>query len=109
MATPAAASPPSPPEATQAPSATPQPAQKGPSLSPNAPPFFPAEISGRSKAKRWSSESDYSDDETIESLNAVLRGSPAPVDSGAGSHSQPRAGADAEQPKELASPSQIQA
>lgn len=80
MATPAAASHPSPPEATQAPPATPfEPPPKSLPLSPNAPPFFPAETAGRTKATRWSSESD-SDDESVESLEAVLRGSPAPVD-----------------------------
>jgi hypothetical protein len=58
-----------PPAAAQAPPAThPSPASlkgKGPAtLSPHAPPFYPADHPGRSKAMNWSEDSDFSDDNT---------------------------------------------
>lgn len=68
---------------------------KGPaSLSLDAIPFYPSSTPGRSKAMRWSSESDLSDDDSDVELVHILQGSAGPSGAPraameAGSTSQP--------------------
>lgn len=91
----------SPAAATPAPPATHATAKgKGPApLSPDAAPFFPTGTPGRSKAVRWSEDSDFEDSD-VDSVqvwgsayaDAVRRGSPAHVvDSAMGTSARPTA------------------
>ena len=74
-AAPAPAPPPSPPATSPAPAASQSPRRastnKGPALSPDAPPFYPGGTPGRSKSMRWTELSDCSDSD-CESISSLV-------------------------------------